>query len=142
MRLPRPEPGLVVCYNYLWRHERDHGADEGRKSRPCLVLSVERLADGRQRVLVCAITHAAPRPDAFVVEVPPRVARAIALDDDRHWIVLDEVNRFAWPGYDLRPAGKAQGGAYGFIPPLLFDRCRRAFLAAFDAARLRAVDRS
>jgi hypothetical protein len=141
MRLPRPEPGLIVSYNYLWRHERHRGADEGRKSRPCLVVHVEVLAEGRQRVLVAAVTHSAPASGAFAVEVPPRVADALGLDEDRKWIILDEVNRFVWPGYDLRPVGKEQGIAYGFVPPRLFDRCREAFLAAYDAARLRAVDR-
>jgi hypothetical protein len=38
MPLPRPEPGLVLSYAYLWRHEDNRGLEEGLKARPCAVL--------------------------------------------------------------------------------------------------------
>lgn len=38
MPLPRPEPGLVVSYAYLWRHEHNRGLEEGLKVRPCAVV--------------------------------------------------------------------------------------------------------
>lgn len=34
MTLPRPIPGLVISYAYLWMQEALGGAEEGRKDRP------------------------------------------------------------------------------------------------------------
>lgn len=36
--------------------------------------------------------------------------------------MLDEVNQFTWPGYDIRPVpGTKDRFSYGFIPPRLYD---------------------
>jgi hypothetical protein len=51
------------------------------------------------------------------------VKRHLGLDDDRSWVILDEVNEFAWPGFDLRPLpGSRDRFAYGFLPPWLFGQ--------------------
>jgi mRNA-degrading endonuclease toxin of MazEF toxin-antitoxin module len=61
MSLPRPEPGLVIPYAYLWRYEHRKGQEEGRKTRPCvIVLAAENQADGTTRVTVAPITHTPP----------------------------------------------------------------------------------
>jgi hypothetical protein len=57
------------------------------------------------------------------------VKQHLGLDDGRLWVVLDEVNQFVWPGYDLRPVPGKQGEmAYGFLPPRLFDQIRTGIL--------------
>jgi hypothetical protein len=38
MPLPRPEPGLVIHFGYLWRHEHEAGQEDGSTSRPCLIV--------------------------------------------------------------------------------------------------------
>ncbi len=38
MPLPRPEPGLVIHYEYLWRHESARGEERGAKRRPCAIV--------------------------------------------------------------------------------------------------------
>ena len=38
MSLPDPKPGLVIRYSFLWSHERDRGAIEGSKDRPCAIV--------------------------------------------------------------------------------------------------------
>lgn len=44
MSLPRPQPGLVIRYAYLWKREYDQGRDEGSKDRPCaIVMTVPRI---------------------------------------------------------------------------------------------------
>ena len=61
MSLPLPEPGLVISYAYLWRHEHDRGQDEGRKNRTCLiVLAVYKPKGKAVPVTVAAITHTPP----------------------------------------------------------------------------------
>lgn len=129
MAIPNPEPGLVISYAYLWRREFEAGQEEGRKNRPCvIVLSVEKHDNGTQ-VTVASITRSPPSAGRPCIEIPPRVKQHLALDDDRSWVILDEVNQFVWPGYDLRPIPSKQGEmAYGFLPPRLFDQIRNGIL--------------
>ena len=123
MSLPTPEPGLVIPYAYLWRHEYRKGQEEGRKVRPSvIVLAVQNPKGGAPRVTVAPVTHTPPAKDGEAIELPLRVKQALGLDDDRSWIVLDEVNQFAWPGYDISPIpGSKDRFTYGFIPPKLYD---------------------
>lgn len=132
MSLPIPEPGLVISYAYLWRHEHNRGLEEGRKDRPCLiVLAVRKAGQKPPRVTVAAVTHSAPLAGACAIEIPARVKQHLGLDDERSWIILDEVNQFDWPGFDLRPLpGKGDRFAYGFIPPRLYDAARAMLLEA------------
>ena len=122
MTLPDPEPGLVISYAYLWHHEHAAGRAEGLKHRPCVVvLSVKRLSDGPPTVLVAPITHARPLDPDTGIAIPPRVKRHLGLDDEPSWVIVDELNEFAWPGFDLRPVpGDVRRIAFGFLPPRLF----------------------
>ncbi len=143
MSLPTPEPGLVISYAYLWRHEHSKGQEEGRKFRPSvIVLTVQSPKGGALRVSVAPITHTPPATDGEAIELPPRVKQALGLDDDRSWIMLDEVNQFAWPGYDLRPVpGSKDRFAYGFIPPKLYDSVIARILALAAARRVAQIPR-
>jgi len=54
-------------------------------------------------------------------ELPPAVKKHLGLDEERSWIVVDELNTFTWPGYDLRPIKKKEDRFdYGFLLPKLF----------------------
>src|SRR5437773_2447108 len=127
MALPRtPFPGMVVRYAFLWSSEARAGASEGRKDRPCVVITaVARATDGRFRVRVLPMTHR-PSDPARSVAIPPRVKRHLGLDDDASWIVLDEVNEFIWPGVDLRPISRSKPGVwtFGVLPVEVFDEIR------------------
>jgi hypothetical protein len=129
MPLPDPQLGLVISYAYLWRREYRTGQSEGRKDRPCvIVLAVDRGPAGTM-VTVVPVTHSPPRDLSLAVELPPAVKRHLGLDDERSWVMLDEGNRFAWPGFDLRlvPRSNARYD-YGFLPPRLFA----AIVARFE----------
>ncbi len=138
MSLPRPEPGLVIPYGYLWRYEHRKGQEEGRKTRPCvIVLTAENQIDGSIRVTAAPITHTLPESPDRGIEIPQSVKRILKLDDERSWVVLDEVNQFTWPGFDIRPVpGTKNRFSYGFIPPQLFDRILGRIL---QRAKTRAV---
>lgn len=42
------------------------------------------------------------------------VRRDLGLSGDRSWINITEWNRFAWPGYDIRPVpGRELAVSYG-----------------------------
>ena len=86
-----------------------------------IVLAVQNPAGDAPRVTVAPITHLPPSPGVQAIEVPPRVKQALKLDGERSWIILDEVNEFTWPGFDIRPVPGSDRFYYGFIPPRLYD---------------------
>jgi len=144
MRTPTPVPGLVIRYSYLWRRESLQGRDEARKDRPCAVVLAAPELEGGVRVYVLPITHTPPLDPALAIELPLRVKRHLKLDDERSWIVLDEVNDFLWPGYDLRPVpgSDPRDIEYGHLPPRLFDTVRDTFLRLAKARRVSRVPRN
>lgn len=69
-------------------------------------------------------------------------AVTVTVDGRRSWIVVDEGNRFVWPGYDLRPVpGDATRYHYGFLPPSFFNDVLKAFAAWHRAAKPRLTPR-
>ena len=95
MALPRPEPGLVISYAYLWRHEVRKGRAEGTKNRPCaIVLVLEQSGKRGKIVTVAPITHAPPKDPTVAIELPQKVKHHLGLDSERSWVVLDEFNEF------------------------------------------------
>ncbi|WP_158637956.1 hypothetical protein [Sphingomonas ginsenosidivorax] len=69
--------------------------------------------------------------DQLAIEVPEAVRRDLGLSGDRSWIIITEWNRFAWPGYDIRPiAGREPAVSYGYLPASFFRRVRDAIVAA------------
>jgi hypothetical protein len=141
MAIPAPEPGLVVHFNYLWSDEFDRGREEARYPRPCaIVLSYRRTADGVMIVLLAPIARSEPRTGDRAIELPQAVKKQLGLDDLRSWVMVDEVNETAWPGYDLQTNAQGQY-AYGFIPPNLFRRIKAEMMQGLRASRLRRVPR-
>jgi hypothetical protein len=142
--LPAPEPGLVISYSYLWRSEYEQGREEGVKDRPCAIILVTAEAEGKTVVTVVPITHTPPQPEDEAIEIPPVVKRRLGLDVDRCWAVASEVNRFVWPGPDLRPVSRGEPDRfdYGLLPPALFRRVRDRLLACAAAQRISIVPRT
>ncbi len=100
-------------------------------------------APGETTVTVLPVTHSAPGADSESVEIPPAVKHRLGLHEARSWVVVSEVNRFRWPGPDLRPASRNEPGrfAYGLLPPALFRQIREKLLATAAAQRLTVVPR-
>ena len=129
----RPIPGLVIRYSYLWHREAEEKRIEGLKSRPCAVVlshSNNRFFPGRFVADVVPITHT---PTDGAVEIPVSVKRRMGLDDDPSWIVTTEINRFFWPGIDIRRAKEEwhQGGPawhWGILPVNIFNQAKEAVL--------------
>lgn len=150
MKLPKsqdlkpPLPGEVVRYAYLWLHEAAEGREEARKDRPCAVVIATTDAAGVPSVVVVPITSRAPSTPDKGMEIPLATRRRLGLQDERCWAVLTEVNRFVWPGPDLRPVITAVGAnwAYGPLPAALFERLRDAIVARARSGTLRVTSRS
>ena len=141
MALPDPEPGLVISYAYLWYSEFEQGRVEGRKDRPCAIVLTGHEADEQTIVIVVPITHAPPQRADEAVEIPLATKRRLGLDAARSWAIVSEVNRFTWPGPDLRPISRDEAGRfdYGFVPPSLFRQIRDKLVACAATQRLRSV---
>jgi hypothetical protein len=124
MSIPDPQLGLVLSYSYLWHHEHRAGREEGVKNRPSVIVFTMLHPDGVNTIVrVAPITHRPPDNLATAFELPAAVKRHLDLDAERSWVVLDEVNEFGWPGFDLQPVPRAPDSfAYGFLPPRLFDQ--------------------
>ncbi|CZT35845.1 hypothetical protein [Rhizobium sp. 9140] len=133
MKLPAPAPGLVVRYAFLWKEDHDKGRYEAAKDRPCAIVLAANLRETAEiQIVVVPITHSAPAPEevSASLEMPRAVARTLGLDGGRHWVRLTQLNRFIWPGYDLRPRPDVPERVdYGFIPEAFFKRIKSAILA-------------
>jgi mRNA-degrading endonuclease toxin of MazEF toxin-antitoxin module len=121
--LPKPVPGLVIRYAFLWSHDAERGLAEG-KDRPSVVVLATRQAGDQTIVTVAPITHSMPGDPDMGVEIPASTKARLGLDDDRSWVIVNEVNRFVWPA--------ATCGRYG--PQ---GRASRT-----DCCRLRSTSRS
>ena len=120
------------------------GQEEGLKDRPCALVLSSRDEGGDTIVAVVPVTHSPPERPEEAVEIPAVTKRRLGLDEARSWIVVSEINRFVWPGPDLRPVSRAEPERleYGFLPPALFRQVLERFEACAAARRLRAVPRA
>ena len=144
MPLPTPEPGLVVAYAYLWLAEYEQGREEGTKDRPCAIVLTATDDDGDTIVTVVPITHSAPQRPDEAVELPLVTKQRLGLDAQRSWVVVSEINRFVWPGPDLRPVSRTEPDRfdYGVLPPTIFRQVKAQLAACARAQRLRVVSRT
>jgi hypothetical protein len=141
--IPDPAAGLVIRYSYLWSDEHRQGRNEGYKNRPCAVIVVIENIAGGDVVVVLPITHTPPRDPSLAMEIPHTVKERIGLDDARSWVVLDEANRFLWPGMDIAPtvAGDMASIVYGALPANFVLKLRSSFFALLKAKRVRLIPR-
>ncbi len=93
-------------------------------------------------VRVAPVTHSPPDNPRVSLELPQAVKRHLGLDDDRSWIILDEVNEFTWPGFDLRPVpGARDTFVYGFLPPRLFSALMTKLAGVWTAGQGKTTPR-
>ena len=141
MPLPEPQPGLVFRYDYLWADEAAVGRDTSKDRPACLIAASDESAVPRF-VVILPVTHARPRGETIGVEVPPKVRRAIGLDDASAWVIVSEHNVDTWPNPGLAPIpGRRSVYSYGFIPPGLFAQIKTRFLALAKQGRSGRVKR-
>ncbi|MGI8568722.1 MAG: hypothetical protein ACR2KT_06450 [Methylocella sp.] len=145
MALPKPIPGLVIRYSYLWYSEHLQGHDEGQKGRPCAIVATIREDESSDtRVLMLPLTPSPPVHASLAVEIPPKVKQRLQLDDARSWVVLSEWKEFIWSGPDLRrvPGADDSSVAYGMLPPKLFMQIRDRLVALIQSHEARPVRRT
>ena len=143
MPLPSPEVGLVISYSYLWKSDADRGHDEGTKNRPCAIILMTKDNEGDTLVTVVPITHSQPKNADDGIEIPQQTKKRLGLDEARSWIMISELNRFVWPGPDLRPISRDEPErfAYGVLPPKLFWLLRDKLIINAKKSRVKTVER-
>lgn len=135
MSVPKPEPGLVFRYDYLWSHEAKRGQIAGKDRPACLAVAMEAEA-GPQIVVILPITHSKPSGETAGVEIPAAVRKGLGLDDAPCWVIVSEHNTDVWPNSGISPLPVSKTKfSYGFLPPRLFNRVRDEFLKRFDRSR-------
>jgi hypothetical protein len=110
-----PQIGLVIRHAYLWWNEARAGREEGRKDRPCVIVHLRANEQQELETYICPVTHTPPEISEKAMEIPKATKTRLGLDDERSWIITTEVNRFIWPGPDLRPLPRG-GYSYGLLP--------------------------
>ena len=110
-----PQIGLVIRHAYLWWNEARAGREEGRKDRPCVIVHLRANEQQELETYICPVTHTPPEIWEKAMEIPKATKTRLGLDDERSWIITTEVNRFIWPGPDLRSLPRG-GYSYGLLP--------------------------
>jgi hypothetical protein len=118
----KPVAGDVIHYRCLGRHEADAGREDGRKTRPCLVLATRESA----KEPVVHITPATTQHFASAdhVAIPDAVIRQLSLDA-RSIVVTSKYNSFVWIGPQVFPRADVLVH-YGKVPERLHDLARNA----------------
>ncbi len=136
----------MIRYSYLWKSEFEAGREEGVKDRPCAIITSVRPGPDASYtiVMVAPITHSAPTQADAAIEIPSPIKRRLGLDDERSWIVANEINEFKWPGPGLRPqpGGDLRSVAYGFLPPGMFRILQQKILLSIKAGKTTRVPRT
>jgi hypothetical protein len=145
VKYPDPAPGLVIRYAFLWSGEHEQALYEAAKDRPCAIVLAAKIGDtSLVQTVVVPITHSKPVDgDATAsIEIPGQICKQLGLDGDKHWVRLTELNRFVWPGYDLRERPDASGRIdYGFLPEAFFEQIKLAIVARSKMQKLRFTPR-
>jgi len=119
------------------------GQEEGRKDRPCVIILAVEETDGRKVVTVAPITHSSPAHAESALEIPAATKLRLGLDGERSWVIAADLNRFVWPGVDLRPIRRgATTYAYGQLPAAFYRQLRDRVVALARAGRASLTPRS
>jgi hypothetical protein len=94
------------------------------------------------QLLVAPVTHSEPRRMGDGVEIPPSVKRHLGLDRDRSWILLTELNRFVWPGPDIRPTPGSETPLYDALPEWLFRKVQQGIADKAREGKIRITKRT
>ncbi len=123
MSLPKPRPGLVIGYDFLFREQADAGLENASKPHPAAIILA--IAEGLQtRVSLVAISHSPPLTgeEGYKLKLTPAECRQMGLDSGDHWVNLRDINAFDWPGYDLVPSAPGGHFEYGVMSKATFVR--------------------
>jgi len=139
--LDKPVTGLVISYNYLWRHQHERGEESGRKARPVCVAVPVGKTNGE--VMLFPITTQQPGK-RIAIEIPETERRRLSLGGRvRCWIIVDEGNHDILPtSFHLEPVNLNPATySYGTLSPAFLREFLRVLGVALRTESLRVVPR-
>lgn len=80
-----------------------------------MIVHTRQNEHGETEAYISPITHTPPEKPERAIEVPQATKKRLGLDDEKSWVITTEINRFIWPGPDIRPV-PGGGYSYGFLP--------------------------
>jgi hypothetical protein len=138
---PTPVEGLVIRYDFLWQNEYQRGHMEGQKDRPCaIVIAVPEQNGAVERIIVAPITHAKPLEGVQAIEIPQKVKRHLGLDEERSWIIIDDLNRVRWDDPGIVPVSRSKW-EYGALPQALLIQVQDQVRTQAKARKASLLDR-
>ncbi|SMH38704.1 hypothetical protein [Mesorhizobium australicum] len=147
MKIPATPPvGSVIAYEYLWLSKAGRRED-GEKVYPAAIVMARRDIGPTPVAFVLGISHMPP-DGRRALEVPAKLKRHLGLDSKPSWIYTDELNIFAWPGPDLRPASHlsllpgARDSCVGALPSDWFRAVTSHMAESHRMGSVRTVRRS
>jgi phenylpyruvate tautomerase PptA (4-oxalocrotonate tautomerase family) len=142
VKKPEPVEGLVIRYDYLWKDEHQKGRIEGQKDRPCaIVMAAYTQGSETRRVIIVPITHTRPRKATDAIEIPHKIKKHLGLDDERSWVVINEVNRVSWDDGGINPAIPGERWEYGALPQSFVKQIQDRIRERAQERQLGMVDR-
>ena len=112
--------------------QRTFGGSDGERQGSALY-DCSLLYDAHRRasfeLIVAPITHRPPGRSGASIEVPAPTCKSLAWIAAGTGFALDELNRFAWPGYDLRPIRVKLADTTRDAAARIFQRLREGILA-------------
>lgn len=136
--IPKPAPGLILRYGYLWLEELRSGRVDPSKDRPACILmqAAKQAADdlplarsasiASGDVIIFPITTRPLRAGDLGVELLPDEKRLCRLDPEiPSWLVVSEFNADSWPNPDIALIPGTSRFAYGHASPGLMRRIAR-----------------
>ena len=114
------------------------------KDRPAVVVLATTVRDGLTEVVVAPVTTKSPLSAGDGVEMPAAVMAHLGLDDQRCWIITSEVNRFIWPGPDIRAVDRRGSSSpyFGKIPARLLEAIRNNMRNHIASGAFKATKRT
>jgi len=141
----KPEPGLVIRYDFLWHEDQTQGQIHGRKDRPSAIIVVSETDEsGNSDVYLCPITHSPCRNDETGFEIPLKLAKYLNLDDQRSWVKTHQINVLSWQK-DVIPYGVSRANkdswVFGMMPQRFTEQIIQQVKNNFSRKRLKTSKR-
>jgi|SRR4051812_2439780 hypothetical protein len=90
--------------------------------------------------MVCAITHSPPEPPTIGIEIPAEAKGDTGLDEDRSWVIVNEVNKVGWSSSRFTRTNLGRW-TYGVLPEEVMTAVRDAIRDRIKANQMDVVDR-
>lgn len=137
-----PKAGMVINYGYLWARQASQGIVEPQKYRPSLILAVK-MEDDKKMVYVSPMTHTPPFYPEESILMPMETKERLGLDGKNSWLMISEVNKFEWPGVDVRrvPQRRERSQFYGFVPGKFLEQAHEQLRELAQVKRFKTVAR-